>query len=142
MHDRVWHLVHLGLCNGYASSEAPFINGITQEDAFTLFTVDLSEAGERIVKKYVTVPLKQNEYDALVSFAYNVGEGYGQELTDPGYALGFSNSTLLEELNKGNFDLVPVELNKWILPISAVGLVLRRQQEGKIFIENIYDSTH
>ena len=136
------HLVHFGRCTGYDPSETPYINGIDDNFAEELFRVDLANKGENIVKKYVKVPLYQNQFDALVSFAYNVGEGFGSDSSDPNYVLGFSNSNLLEYVNSGQFNLVPSELNKWIYPLSAPGLVIRRRQEGVMFSESIYDSAH
>ena len=136
------HLVHIGRCNGYDPSETLYLNGISDDYAKELFNIDLANKGENIVKKFVTVPLYQFQFDALVSFAYNVGPGYGIDNSDPDYVQGFSNSSLLEYVNSGQFNLVPSELNKWIYPLSAGGLVTRREQEGNMFSEAIYNSAH
>ena len=49
----------------------------------------------KAIKKYVQVPLSQGQYDSLVSFIFNLGEG------------AFRSSTLLKKLNKGLYDEVP-----------------------------------
>lgn len=79
------------------------------------------------VDKLIDVPLKQNQYDALVSFTYNLGEG------------ALKDSTLRKFLNQSRYDLVPAQILRWnkskgkILP----GLVRRREEESKLFAEKI-----
>jgi len=85
---------------------------------------------EEVVNQFVEVELNQNEFDALVSFVFNVGSG------------NFQKSTLLKRLNNGGYYSVPTELKGWnkgggkVLP----GLVRRREAEGKLFIEEIQKS--
>ena len=75
------------------------------------------------VRKCVKVDLTQNQFDALVDFAYNAGVGALQK------------STLLKKVNAGRFDDVPAEFMKWTkgggkeLP----GLVRRRRAEVKLW---------
>lgn len=59
---------------------------ITEERAEKLLIEDVAEA-ERYVQAYVHAPLRQNQFDALVSFVYNVGCG------------SFKRSSLLKEVN-------------------------------------------
>jgi RHS repeat-associated protein len=133
------HLLHTGKCNDADRQKYP--NGMSQDEALAQLTVDVASA-EQEVKYYVTVPLKQQEYDALVSFAYNVPYGVGQNEDEPDYQVGFTNSTLLEYLNSGEYGKIPNELNLWIYPLSAPGLITRRYQEGMMFSQGNYDSTH
>lgn len=72
-----------------------------------------------IVRNAVRVPLNQNQFDALVSFAYNVG---GEN---------FRTSTLLQKLNAGDYAAVPGQLRRWNKSDGAVvqGLINRREQE-------------
>ena len=92
------------------------------------------------MQNYVTVPLYQHEFDALVSFTYTVGGGRGEYGT-PGSRPGLSNSNVLDAVNARNYGAVPDRLNQWIYPLDATGLILRRYQEGVMFNNGIYDSS-
>ena len=74
------------------------------------------------------VPLAQHQFDALVSFVFNVGGG------------AFRESTLLRELNAGDYDAVPRELNRWVKAGGRTlpGLVRRRGAEGVLFSRGKY----
>lgn len=118
-------LVHKGNCNSGAS-EQPYLNGITQERATEL--LGQSAVGfQKTVNAQVTVPLNQNQFDALVSFVYNVGPD------------NFQKSTLLKLLNQSRYDAVPTELRKWTKGrqngqlVDLPGLVRRRSAEADLF---------
>jgi|LDZT01.1.fsa_nt_gi lysozyme len=121
------HLVHKGVCNGADPGEQEFLEGITEERARELFRSDLAEA-EQAVNTYVTAPLTQTQFDALVSFTYNVGSG------------NFRDSALLGKLNEGRHQDVPEQLNLWVYSSGKLmpGLVTRRQDEGNLFQYGIY----
>lgn len=125
----IGHLVHKGNCDGSDASEQEFLEGITEDRAHELLRSDIAVA-ERAVNDYVTVPLTQSQFDALVSFAYNIGSG------------NFRNSDLLAKLNTGDYDSVPKELNKWIYGGGKVlpGLKTRRSDEGSLFQSEVMDS--
>ncbi len=74
---------------------------------------------EGAIKECVTVPLYQYEYDAYVSFAYNVG---GQ---------AFCGSTLVRKLNAGDYAGACSELHRWVYAGGkrVQGLVNRRTHE-------------
>lgn len=83
---------------------------------------------EGALRQCVTVPLAQHEYDALVSFSYNVG------------SRAFCNSTLVRKLNAGDYYGACAQLLRWrffqgkdcALPTNARlcgGLATRRQAE-------------
>ena len=99
-----------------------FPNGITLEQGTDLLKQDLQTA-ETAVNTLVKVPLAQPQFDALVDFTYNVGAG------------NLEASTLLAELNKGDYSAVPAEFVKWIYAGGKVepGLVTRRQDEAKLW---------
>jgi lysozyme len=63
---------------------------ITEADAKALLESDLGWA-TAAVNRLVRVPLNQNQFDALVSLVYNIGEG------------GFAGSTVLRRLNAGDY---------------------------------------
>ena len=92
---------------------------LTKKQALDRFDADLKkfEAG---VDDSVTVPLEQHQFDALVSFAFNVGLG------------ALRKSTLLRKLNAGDYAAVPAELMKWTKAggKELPGLVRRRRAEA------------
>lgn len=95
---------------------------IDEQRAEGLLRFDLQEA-EDAINDLVRVPLAQHEFDALVSFVFNVGRGK------------FASSTLLRRLNQGRKADVPEQLARWkygggvILP----GLVRRRAEEAELW---------
>lgn len=76
------------------------------------------------VDALVTVPLKQCQYDALVSFVYNLG------------ATNFRKSTLLKKLNAKDYKGAADEFLRWVSPGSSVeaGLRRRRTAERAMFL--------
>lgn len=95
---------------------------ITKEQANDLLFATLGEY-ENAVTRYVTVPINQNQFDALVDFAYNAG------------AQNLRKSTLLKHLNKGDATRAAKEFGKWIYGGGKVlkGLVKRREAERELF---------
>lgn len=92
--------------------------GLTNQQALDLLAQDVKPA-EQSVNNGVKVPLNQNQFDALVSFTFNVGAG------------AFQSSTLLKVLNDQQYDEVPAQLLRWTRAGGQVvqGLVNRRQNE-------------
>lgn len=95
---------------------------ISQETGRQLLSSDATKA-QNTIRKYVTVPLTQAQFDALTDFIFNVGGG------------NFQKSTLLKELNQGNYADVPNQLMKWNKSQGKVLDVLtkRRRLEGLLF---------
>lgn len=114
------HLVHHGPINGSEPEE--FRRGITRERALELLQDDASTAAHEIARS-VKVRLSQSQVDALISFAFNVGNG------------AFRDSTLLRLLNQGDYHSVPAQLNRWTKASGKTlpGLVRRRKAEGELF---------
>lgn len=73
---------------------------------------------EQAVNDGVTVELAQHQFDALVSFSFNVG------------VAAFHSSTLLRELNKGNVVGATAQFDAWNKP---AGIVSRRNGEREQF---------
>lgn len=95
---------------------------ITKDKADELFLRDVSEDVD-CVRRLITVPLSQNQFDALVSFTYNVGQE------------ALRVSTLRRILNTGEYKAVPQQLLRWVRVKGKVndGLVNRRTAEAELF---------
>jgi lysozyme len=95
---------------------------ISQAEVDRLFDKDVQKFVDGI-NNVVKVELNQNQFDALVSFTYNCGIGSLQK------------STLLEYVNKKQFDKASVEFDKWNKGGGIVlqGLVRRRNEEQALF---------
>lgn len=110
---------------GYGHKLGPLENywTITQAEADRLLVSDLSDA-EAAVNRLVKVPLTQNQYDALVSFVFNVGSG------------SFSRSTLLKLLNAKDYAGAAKQFPAWRKSNGVVmgGLVQRRANEMAMFL--------
>tara|TARA_R100001163_G_scaffold24433_1_gene20282 strand:+ start:23 stop:523 length:501 start_codon:yes stop_codon:yes gene_type:complete len=97
-------------------------NTITQEEADKLL-LDEMEEYEGYINDMVKVDLKQNEFDALVSWVYNLGSS------------NLSSSTLLQKLNTKEWDDVPNQIKRWNKAGGKVlqGLIRRREAEALLF---------
>ena len=104
---------------------------ITQEQADAWFEDDIGET-EQGVERLVLVPVTQNQFDALCSFAYNVGLDIDKDTL----AEGLGDSTLLRKLNAGDYAGAHAEFKKWNKDNGKVvrGLTRRRTAEAKLFI--------
>lgn len=100
---------------------------ITQEQAESFFKNDLSEPA-RVLAAEKGVELYQHEYDALVSFIYNVG------------AAQWSTSTMRRALKIGRHDLAADEFKRWNKVKGKIsrGLARRRHEEEMMFREASY----
>jgi lysozyme len=81
------------------------------------------------VNRLVTVPLNQTQFDALVSFVFNLGEG------------SFSRSTLLTRINEGaDSEQIRAEFLRWNRAGGRElrGLTRRRAAEADLFIDGTY----
>lgn len=107
---------------------------ITEHQAEAILDVDVDRA-ERIVLNAVKVPLTQGQFDALVSFVFNVGPG------KKGVKDGFVElksgkpSSMLRKLNEGDYAGAAAEFMSWKFAAGRVmpGLVKRRAEEAALF---------
>ena len=98
---------------------------ITQEQAEQMLLDELKEY-ENYINELVTVNLSQNQFDALVSWVYNLGPA------------NLQSSTLLKVLNSGDYSGVPAQIERWNKAGGKVleGLIRRREAESALFCEN------
>ena len=99
---------------------------ITQEQAENYLAEDVKKA-EADVNARLNVEVTQNEFDALVDFAFNCGCG------------NLNNSTLLKKLNAGDFEGAAQEFLKWDMAAGhhMAGLLRRRQAEELLFLKDM-----
>jgi len=93
---------------------------ITRAEAFDMFK-DIADKFAKRVSKCVTSPLNQNQFNSLVSFAYNVGVG------------NFMNSTLLKKVNANHNDSeIRTQFLRWdkVGTKKLAGLTKRRIYEA------------
>lgn len=99
---------------------------LSSTEATQLLRKDCAKA-EACVNNCVKVQLNQNQFDALVSFVYNLG------------CASLMASTLLKDLNKGDFIAAENEFHKWNHAggVVVAGLTNRRNQEAQLFSKEI-----
>lgn len=98
---------------------------ITQEEADRMLIQVVDQFAEKL-KDLIIQPLKQQQFDALVSFAYNVGVG------------AFHQSTLRKKVNANpNDPTIKAEFLKWNKAGGKVlnGLTRRREKEAQLYFK-------
>ena len=107
--------------------KAIYLNAtLTELEAENILRQDIAIA-EEAVKRLVTVPLSGEQFSALVSFVFNLGQG------------NFADSTLLKKLNAGDYEGASLEFERWnkariggvLQPVA--GLTRRRLAEQQLF---------
>lgn len=95
---------------------------ISETEAEELLRKDV-ESAERAVLRLVNVPLTDGQFDALVSFTFNLGSG------------AFQRSTLRRKVNRQAHAEVPEQLMRWVWAggKKLKGLELRRQVEVSFY---------
>lgn len=110
---------------GYGHTQGVYAGQtITLEQAEDFLIADVLWA-QRVVNIFVTVPLLQAEFDALVDFTFNLGSG------------NFLKSTLLKLLNQGNYSAAANEFERWDKAggVVVAGLLRRREAEAEEFMK-------
>ncbi len=99
-----------------------FADGIDEATAKELLRRDV-ESAERAVPRLIRVPLEDGQFDALSSFAFNLGAG------------ALQRSTLRRKVNREEHDAVPVEFRRWVWAggRKLKGLVRRREAEAEFY---------
>ncbi len=106
---------------GHTKGVAPG-DSVSQEEAEQMLVDELHEY-ESYVNEYVTVALSQNQFDALVSWVYNLGPA------------NLKASTMLKVLNSGEYEDVPAQMKRWNKAGGKVleGLIRRREAEACLY---------
>ena len=108
---------------GHAIKPGEMFGGkITEEKAEELLKADVKHA-EDVVNGLVKIPLTQEQFDALVSFVFNLGGG------------AFLRSTMLRLINEGKTGKAAKEFDRWVHAAGKrlPGLVKRRKDERNLF---------
>lgn len=97
---------------------------ITEAQAEEFLRADLNNAEQAIIRERLNI--NQNQFDALVSFVFNIGIG------------NFQKSTLLKVIKANSMDArIRMEFSRWVYAKQKVlaGLVLRRKEEADLYFE-------
>lgn len=102
---------------------------VSENDAENILKQDII-ASEQAVCRLVTVDISQNQFDALVSFTYNLGSG------------ALAQSTLLKLLNLNNFIGCSSQFPRWdhVNGVPMAGLTRRRVAEMVLFMQEMPNS--
>jgi lysozyme len=98
---------------------------VTKAEALKLLQADAATAAQA-VRDLVHVRLSQNQFDALVSFAFNLGGG------------ALAESTLLKKLNRGDYKGAAKQFQRWNKAggVVLLGLTRRRKAEARLFLNH------
>ena len=117
---------------GHAGHEVRAGQHISEAEAEALLRADLGTS-MKCVRQAVKVSLTQHQFDALVDFCFNAGRG------------NFLGSTLLHDVNRGDFASAVAEFGLWVHAGGRViaGLARRRAAEAALFLgqRNLTPST-
>lgn len=104
-----------------------FRNGITEEAGEALLIKDVLRT-QQAVLRLIHVPLTDGQFDALVSFTFNLGSG------------ALQRSTLRRKVNREQHDDVPPEFMRWVWAggRKLKGLVRRREAESDSYTISSY----
>lgn len=98
---------------------------ISKPDAFAQFADDVVNRGEKWVKLYVNIDLTQNQFDALVSIAFNMSPQSFKKFAD--------------QVNAGNgIDDMAAQSVAWVAPQYQNGIQNRRNSEMNVFDNGVY----
>lgn len=119
---------------GYGHTKGVYPGMTITEELANKFLIDDIWNFEREVDSLVKVSITQNQFNALVSFAFNVGS----DIDDDDIAEGLGDSTLLRKLNRGDVLGAADEFSKWNKSRGRVlsGLTKRRCAERTLFLSD------
>ena len=97
-----------------------FASGITEQQAEDLLRQDVKTA-EQAVRRLIYVPLTDGQFDALVSFTFNLGSG------------ALQSSTLRRVINRGEHHHTPTQLKRWVYAGGRKLRGLQRRREAEAY---------
>jgi len=108
---------------GYGHTGGVSMGDVIDQEAAEAYLIEDLEEFEGYVNSMVEIALKQNEFDALVAWVFNLGPG------------NFKESTLLNRINYGPLSDVPFQIQRWNKAGGKVleGLVKRRAAEAALW---------
>ena len=108
---------------GYGHTSGVREGDVIDQEAAEAYLIEDLEEFEGYVNSMVEIALKQNEFDALVAWVFNLGPG------------NFKESTLLNRINYGPLSDVPAQIQRWNRAGGKVleGLVKRRAAESALW---------
>lgn len=117
---------------------------ITLEEAEGRLRRDIGEC-ERVLSESLKIGLNQNQFDALVSFLFNLGPGTPGKRDGLIWLKNGRHSTLWRLLNAGDFNAAALEFDRWANGtdpktgklVKLPGLVRRRADERKLFCSTV-----
>lgn len=109
----------------YSRSATALPMTITQAQAESIFADDVTNKGEKWVKLYSTVELDQNEFDALVSIAFNMSPQ------------SYKKFAAAVNAGDGIDDIAQASIG-WVNPKYTNGIANRRHAEMNVFNEGTY----
>ena len=101
---------------------------ISKKQADALLSADI-EMVETHVQRLITVDLDQSQWDAIVSWCFNLGCG------------NLRASTMLQVINSGELDKVSEQIIRWdkVGKKAVAGLTRRRKAEADLFDNGVYE---
>jgi lysozyme len=122
--------ISVGVTDGVTADDVRNKRTITQEESQAMFAMALAPR-ESAVKRLCTLKPNQNQFDAMVSLVYNIGEG------------GFAKSSVLKTHNAGDFEGAAKAFLLWNKARVAgelqvvKGLADRRAREAALYLEPV-----
>ena len=117
------------VCTGHTGKEVKLGQYFTLEECAAILRVDVGSASYAI-KQAIKVPLYQYEFDALVSFCFNVGNA------------NCTSSTMFKLINQGKYEQAGQEFTRWrfaggkdcyVRANNCYGVYTRRLDEANVW---------